>query len=1279
MKLKIFYSWQSTTNQKYNRYFILECLKNAIKILINLPSFENINFELQEGVTNEAGSESPAQLIMDKRIPSCDIFIADLTIINSHLIDKKLPYEMVIQYKKLYPPFPNSNVALEYGIAYSNISSKQIIGILNSTFGSPKDESDVLPFDIRHFRFPIEYKLNEENKTEIKKIEKELTNDLVKAIELCALAAIENRDTKYKPFMVWKNWANEIQDNKFYTNQKIEELKKQIFDLIKNKNGNLRILGLSGLGKTRMLFEIFRPIQNQNESLLTTAKVLYLNYNNYENINLQSLFLKIIDDQEDRIIIIDNLPQIEHKKLLNLITRKDSKIILISVDSNPEEQTENGINKYNIKKEDLKSVVEEILNDNFKNIDYKSVEKIKEFSQGIPLMAELLAQSYRKGENFTGKIDDNFLLEKLLGTKAEDETTYKILMSCSLFNYFGFEKDIRTQMEFIASDRNITSLDIDKIVIINKFHEVCNHYLKREIFETRGRYIGLRPFPLAIYLTEKWFETCTSDKFLSIISNILKLKFKDKNDLTTAFCRQFENLKYNENAKSIVEKILTFESPFSDINVLNTNIASQILLSFTEVNPEAVAESLHYTFLETTTKELLNFKESRRYFVEIFDKLCHNKVTFNQSIKILYKFAVAENERLGNNATQLFLNLFRVSLSGKEINLNQKIKIIEFGLQQDDKKYNELAILAMKNGLGSEMNDFNKNIKIDKKEFYSSEFEHSYDEKNEYRQNILNKLSEIVKQNNEFSQLASNVIANSIFSFIKFKNFEQIFKVIKDISEFKNYDWDDAFEILKKIDKQTLSENQLIELNEIIEKLTKKDFLSRFKNLQNYDYIHFEMNFSDKEIETKLKELATEFYETNLDLDYYLPFFYSNLKTNDFCFGKFLFEAFVNDKIKHDLFIEKSIKTLKNIPKDKIKISIFGDFVSNLDLNTKLKIYNIFENDNDLVNLLFKLLASTKIEYFYLENLFNLIDNGKCKISDFKEFRYSNLSNFSLEEYTKFSEKLFTYGDLGFQMVFNIFYFFKKDKNDNDTKTIFDNIVKQSIYKLGTNVRTKFYIDYFMYFHKVTEIFETEKDFEFVKFINNSILNNLSRDDPFYQDNKIKDIYEILLTNYFDVVWNDISNILLADIVNYRKFFVLKTVLGAKIGEIHYKSGVLFNINIDILFDWCEKNKPLAPVRLSELVPIFANDNDDFKNWNPITLRLINEYGNNQKVLAGLNTNLGTFMWVGSTVEYYEYKLGLFEQLKNHKITEVSEWAIKNIKFTENEIKKEKQSEAEYF
>src|SRR5205085_3711397 len=124
-------------------------------------------------------------------------------------------------------------------------------------------------------------------------------------------------------------------------------------------------------------------------------------------------------------------------------------------------------------------------------------------------------------------------------------------------------------------------------------------------------------------------------------------------------------------------------------------------------------------------------------------------------------------------------------------------------------------------------------------------------------------------------------------------------------------------------------------------------------------------------------------------------------------------------------------------------------------------------------------------------------------------------------------------------------------------------------------------------------ILSDPEEIDFAKFINKSVIESISWENLYHLDNYLQGVYEILMKTHFNVIWPELSNALLSEDDKYFKFYGLKNILGSHIGGVGRTIGVLFEGNLKAIFDWCEKNKPLAPARLAELTPIFDVDNTD--------------------------------------------------------------------------------------
>ena len=131
----IFFSWQSDLPNSYNRNLIENVIKSTLK-KINRENNLSLVLDIDRNTDGLLGSPDIADSIL-KKIDKCDIFIADISIINKSSTFRKTP---------------NPNVLFELGYAVSRIGWDRVICVFNSDYGDLKD----IPFDLRNRRI-IQY------------------------------------------------------------------------------------------------------------------------------------------------------------------------------------------------------------------------------------------------------------------------------------------------------------------------------------------------------------------------------------------------------------------------------------------------------------------------------------------------------------------------------------------------------------------------------------------------------------------------------------------------------------------------------------------------------------------------------------------------------------------------------------------------------------------------------------------------------------------------------------------------------------------------------------------------------------------------------------------------------------------------------------------------------------------------------------------------------------------------------------------------------------------
>lgn len=161
-QIVIFYSWQSDLPNLSNRQAIKEALRTAQTSVEKTLNHLQISITLDEATRNLPGSPNIPKEIMNK-IEAADIFVADVSIINSDTHDKR--------------KHPNPNVVFELGYAVAHLGWNRVIMLFNTKFGEMRD----LPFDFdRHRASPYMLDQNSKNSDNNKLVE--LLNTAIQSI-----------------------------------------------------------------------------------------------------------------------------------------------------------------------------------------------------------------------------------------------------------------------------------------------------------------------------------------------------------------------------------------------------------------------------------------------------------------------------------------------------------------------------------------------------------------------------------------------------------------------------------------------------------------------------------------------------------------------------------------------------------------------------------------------------------------------------------------------------------------------------------------------------------------------------------------------------------------------------------------------------------------------------------------------------------------------------------------------------------------------------------------
>lgn len=1252
MEVIIYYSWISQYNNA-NKRFVRKCIDKAVKQLQKkkLPELEGIDLRVIESMDKTPGHQV-LTTTQDEEIRNSDIFIGDWTITNPYNFFESF-LAKAFRYKRTRSI--NTNVVHEYEIFVGNNGYDGAILVMDASRGSAQNDNELIPVDYRSRRFPIEFLGTNDIAG--------LSQDIFRSLKTSVPAAIKRRKNCFSPLHTWyeQEERKAFHGFPFYENEKILTIK----EIIQHSDKDLRILGMSGIGKSRIVHESFR----KEEYAFYRNNYLYAVFSDDESASIRSSIEDYLaDPKNEYIICIDNCPP-SFARIIQKTKRDYSARNRIITIFNHQDQDYNDpvsdVETIAIGLDDVSSVVDGILDGAYSQLSDDKKKIIKDFSAGLPMMAVILAENAKSGRLDFTRIPNNELVDKLLD--VDENHDKEILKSCALFSHIGYRDEVAGEVKFIICNKNITPLlDGEDNARMTLFQRTFNKYSAREIFEIQGRFFAIRPIPLALKLTEDWLAECNPERLLNVITDIQIEDARNSSQLiTAAFASQMSNFAGNEKAQNLVKALTGIESPFANAEVLNTELGSRLFRSLVEVDPVSVADLLWRVFGEMSTESLLLIKDGRRNLVWTVQKLCFDKRTFRIGTKLLIKFALAENETWGNNATNEAVNLFHVYLPGTEADLDARMEIINWVRTLDGAEDFLIKILssALMSGNYSYMGGAEKQG--------SKRLDHympSGAEIVKYWESISFIIKDCIVAYPDKLDDLSEVVSSNFGGLIRAGVSTLAFDLAEFVADKRNWEWEKMRESLRMISWRNgwkdYPEPLKNRIQQFKEKLTKDDFISRFRDASRYERGSWDDELKKK---TELyKGLAHDFVEKEGASDEILRqvLLDSNLRPYN-VFGAELYNCVCNN---NSLYLKISTTIISTISETKNYAdgTLIG-FWSHASKQDYEAVYPTILNQ--IPDALFPLLAIRCSALDECSLLFDLVSTGRVSINSFNMFcSYCDWSKHDKDSIIAFFDRLARLSSDGstiaLERMKSLLYFDKQDKKwsflvEEYRKLIIEEIAPARIDNKEYMECVEMILD--QYDSPIVASFISKKLLSF--FMTESSNQNIT-------GHYVDSVLSIIFDKYFDEVWPDWSKSL-ADPSKINFSYHLKFKLGHSIGGIG--DGALFGGNhSDALKQWCADYPNSAPIVLATYVPIY-----DGEQLSDLAIFLLNNYGNNKSVLTELGCNLGSFSCVGSAVPIFEKKKKALQALVPHKNPIVNQWLLDNIKYADYDIAREIDRDAE--
>ena len=459
----------------------------------------------------------------------------------------------------------------------------------------------------------------------------------------------------------------------------IEDAIEPMRELIRYSSKTIRITGLSGVGKTRIVQALFDETVGANALDRTTA--VYVDTGAEPDPSASAMLDTLIAKNCRAIMVLDNCPSNLHSLLASRVSAASGDVSLITVEYDIRDDKPQATEVIHIEA-DGPEVAEELLLRRFSTIGQANVRKIAEFANGNAKVALAIAERVPQGESLA-TLSDEDLFERLFEQRKErDGDLRKQAEVLSLVYSFSIDPDVTpNELEVLGSISGHTE---------DQLFCSVNTLMDRHIVQKRSLWRAILPHAVANRLAVSALRSVRVAK--------LRATFEapGRHRLLMSFAHRLGLMHDHPVAREIVEAWLQPGGLLGQISNLDEN-GSRILEYIGPVAPEALLDRIEAEFTAPDiqgTQPLYN--PSRTTIINLLCSLAFEFHAFDRCIRLLISVADHENKNIHDAVRAKISRFFQPYLSGSHASLRQRLAILDecLGSEQACRRFLGIALLS---------------------------------------------------------------------------------------------------------------------------------------------------------------------------------------------------------------------------------------------------------------------------------------------------------------------------------------------------------------------------------------------------------------------------------------------------------------------------------------------------------------------------------------------------------------------------------------------------------
>ena len=452
---------------------------------------------------------------------------------------------------------------------------------------------------------------------------------------------------------------------------------EKLRELLSQPKSSVRLVGLSGVGKTRLVQALFDEKVGTNA--LNPHLAVYTDLSDSPDPIPLELLIHLQHLGQRCFLIVDNCGVDLHQKLTSRMRSSQGNVSVITIEYDISDDESENTDTFKLEPASV-NTIEKIVKRRHPELTSPEISTIASFSEGNSRIALALADTAEYGESLANLRDSNLIKRIFHQNHQENPALLRAAKACSLV----YSYDVET---LGGDDAELPRLAALAEQTISEFHGHVAELHRRQLVQMRSKWRALLPHALAHKLGKEALQDFLPDHVQKQLIEGAPARF------LKSFSRRLGCLHDSPEAQQVVSSWLALDGWLAKIESLD-DVELTVLDNIAPVNPDKVLEAIEAAIQRKP--EAFKLDPCRRKTISLLRSLAYDASSFDKATCLIA--ALVEDITSSNNtgeAVNVFKSLFYLHLSGTHATVNQRANLLRKIAKSDKPHSAELVLKGL--------------------------------------------------------------------------------------------------------------------------------------------------------------------------------------------------------------------------------------------------------------------------------------------------------------------------------------------------------------------------------------------------------------------------------------------------------------------------------------------------------------------------------------------------------------------------------------------------------